>query len=170
MIVAQTMVSREVKMVIAILTVIVTIIVGVATIASTQASVDYWLDNPDTLHFVRGVNSISAHCKNGGGMDGDFSLVMTFVNVTFSNQTALPYLQVDNSTVKLRFLLHKSESTSKMVYFVANDTIDFSITLTLEKSDPVGGFFFLKPNGMYPTQLLYQWNEASKSFSCVQST
>ena len=170
MIAAQTMVSREVKMIIAILTVIVTIIVGVATIASTQASVDYWLDTPQTLLFVKGVNSISAHCRNGGGMDGDFSLVVTFVNVTFSNQTALPYLQVDNSTVKLKFLLHKGESNNRMVYFVANETTDFSITLTLEKSDPIGGFFFLKPNSFYPTQLLYQWNETSKSFSCVQST
>lgn len=152
-----------------IVSVIVALIVAMATIASTQASIDYWLDNPETLHFAKGVNSITAYCKNGGGMDGDFSLVVTFVNATFSNQTALPFLQVDNSTVKLKFLLHKGESNDKIVYFVANETTDFSITLTLEKSDPIGGFLFLKPNGMYPTQLSYQWNEENKSFDCKSS-
>jgi hypothetical protein len=157
-------------MIIAIVTVIVTIIVGVATIASTQASIDYWFDKPEVLHFVRGVNSITAYCKNGGGMDGDFSLIVTFVNVTFSNQTELPYAQVNNSTVKFRFLLHKGESNEKTVYFVVNDTTaEFSITLMLEKTDPIGGFFFLKPNGMYPTQLSYQWNEENKCFDCKGS-
>ena len=158
------------RKVIAVLSVVVAIIVAIATIASVQASVDYWLDNPNTLHFVKGVNSISAHCKNGGGMDGDFSLVVTFVNVTFSNQTALPYLQVDNSTVKFRFLLHKGESSERNVYFaVDNATTEFSLTLTLEKTDPIFGFLFLKPNGMYPMQLSYQWNESSKSFDYVNS-
>jgi hypothetical protein len=158
------------RKVIAVVSVVVAIIVAITTIVSVQASVDYWLDNPETLHFVKGVNSVSAHCKNGGGMDGDFSLVVTFINVTLSNQTALPYLQLDNSTVKFRFLLHKGESNQKMVYFVAgNATTEFSLTLTLEKTDPILGFLFLKPNGMYPTQLSYQWNENSKSFDYVNS-
>jgi hypothetical protein len=158
------------KKVIAIVSVSVAIIVAIATIVSVQASVDYWLDRPESLRFERGLNHLTAYCKNGGGMDGDFSLVVTFVNVTFSNQTALPYLQVDNSTAKFRFLLHKGESNQKMVYFVAdNATTEFSLTLTLEKTDPIFGFLFLKPNDMYPTQLSYQWNESSKSFDYMNS-
>jgi len=52
----------------------VALIVALATIQSTQASIDYWLQKPDTL--VPGLNHITVYCRNGGGMDGDFNLVI----------------------------------------------------------------------------------------------
>ena len=46
----------------------VALIVAMATIQSTQASIDFWLQKPTS--FQAGFNSITVHCKNGGGMDG----------------------------------------------------------------------------------------------------
>jgi len=159
------MVSK--MLVIALAGVVVAIIVGAVTIESTEASVDYWLDRPESLYIVRGPNHVTAYCRNGGGMDGDFSLVVTFVNATFSNQTAMPYLQVDNSTVKFRFLLHKGDSNQKEIDFSTGiTTTSFSITLALEKTN---FWDLLKANPMYPTQLVYQWNESANRFNCVNA-
>lgn len=132
-------------------------------IETTRASIDFWMEKPQT--FTRGLNSIIVYCKNGGKTDGDFYLVLTFNNASFSNQTELPYLQVDNSTVKCRFLLHTGESNQKKIYFYVNATVDrFSIQLSLEK---INFFDFLKPNPMYPTTLEYEWNEETRYFSCI---
>lgn len=132
-------------------------------IETTRASIDYWLEKPQT--FTKGLNSITIYCRNGGETDGDFYLVLTFVNASFSNQTAQPYAQVDNSTVKCRFLLHKGESHQKTIYFYTNETEDkFSIQLSLEK---LNWYDVLKPNPIYPTELEYEWNEETKNFCCI---
>jgi len=160
------MVSREVKILATIVTVIVAVVSLALAIQTYQASIDYWLEKPDTL--VEGLNHITAYCKNGGGMDGDFYLVMTFHNSTFSDQTELPYEQVGNFTVKFKFVLHKGDSSQKVIYFQVweNITTEFSITLTLEKVDM---FQFLKANAIFPTQLSYKWNENNKYFYCIKS-
>jgi len=163
----QIMVSKELKVVLAVLALFVAVLGVVVAIQSNQASIDYWLEKPDTL--AEGLNHITAYCKNGGGMDGDFYLVMTFHNATFSDQTELPYEQVDNFTVKVKFVLHKGDSNQKVIYFRVweNITTEFSITLTLEKADI---FQFLKANGIFPIQLSYQWNEQTKLFNCTNAT
>ena len=130
-------------------------------IETTQASIDYWMDKQET--FGKGLNSVTIRCKNGGEADGDFYLKLEFVNATFSNQTEKPYAQVDNSTVKCRFGLHKGESNSKQVYFLVDEhATSFFIKLSLEKIT-----FFLKSNSMYPTELRYDWNEETQNFWCV---
>lgn len=155
-------------LIITVVGVMVAIIVGVATIESTEASIDYYLEKPDTL--MRGVDHVTAYCENGGGMDGDFNLVVTFTNATFSHQTAFPYEQVGNSTVKFGFVLHKGESNLKVIYLSPdNATTEFSIKLTLERTD-INSFLFLKANAMYPTQLSYKWNETNNCFNCVNAT
>lgn len=157
-------------LVVAVIVAIATIIGAIATVYSTQASIDFYLSNPQNLYFKRGLNQVTVYCDNGGSMDGDFNLVITFANATFSKQTAYPYAVVDNSTVKFAFVLHKGESNSKVVQFtVDNATTEFSIKLTLEKTDSLG-FLFLRANGMYPTQLYYQWNATSQSFDYVNPT
>jgi hypothetical protein len=161
------MVSRTTKIV-AIISLIVAIIVGIVTVESIQPSIDYYLENPQNLYFVRGLNHVTAYCKNGGGSDGNFNLVFTMMNATFSNQTAFPYEYVSNSTVKFSFVLHKGDQNNKLIYFfVDNATTEFSLTLTAEGTS---FFQFLKGNGMYPTQLAYQWNETSHSFSYASPT
>lgn len=130
------------------------------TVQTIQASIDYWSEKRDS--FTKGMNSITIYCRNGGQIDGDFYLVLTFVNASFSNQTATPYAQVDTTTVKVRFLLHKGDSNQKLVYFSVNENTDkFSISISLEK---MNFFDMLKPNQMYPTSLNYEWDEKTNQY------
>jgi len=132
------------------------------SIQTNQASIDYWMEKKQT--FTEGLGWFTVYCKNGGGMDGDFNLVLTFTNVTFSNQTELPYAVVDNSTVKFRYVLHKGESAQKTIYFSINQAESFSLALSLEK---ISFWDMLKPNGMYPNSLEYHWNEQEKNFAVI---
>lgn len=158
-------IPREIKIILTILAVLIAFLGVMVAIQSNQASIDYWLENPATLE--NGLNHITLYCKNGGGMDGDFFLVVSFTNITFSNQTELPYIQVDNSTVKFKFVLHKGDSNDKTFYFIANNaTTIFSTKVSLEKAD---FFQFLKANPIFPTELSYQWNEENECFDCKSS-
>lgn len=130
------------------------------TIQTTQASVDYWLEKPET--FKAGLNSITVYCKNGGQADGDFTLILHFVNASFSKQTAQPYIQVDDSTIKSRFLLHKGESNQKTIYFTTHEKVNsFSINLNAEKTN---FYDVIKLNAIYPTELEYVWNKQENIF------
>ena len=146
---------------------VVSIFAAWLTVQTIQASIDYWLEEPESL--TRGENSITIYSRNGGGeLDGDFYLVLTFVNASFSKQTAQPYAQVDSTTVKFRFLLHKEESSHKMVYFSISENVErFSISLSLRKKNY---FDMLKPNSIYPTSLSYEWIAESECFHCVEAT
>jgi hypothetical protein len=156
--------TSNLKVAIAVAGVIVAILSLVVTILVFRASVDYWLQSGT---FVKGSNTVVLNCENGGGMDGDFNLVLTLTNVTFSNQTALPYLQVDNSTVQFRFILHKGDSSFRAVSFIANDTEQFSLSLSLSGNNFLD-FLLLKGNPRYPTYLQYQWNKQQNTFNLVQ--
>jgi hypothetical protein len=145
----------------------VAIIVAMATIQSTQASIDYWLDKPDA--FIRGLNQISVHCNNGGGMDGDFNLILTFTNASISNQTEQPYIKVDNSTVKLKFVLHKGDATEQTVCFNVDGVAGFSVKVTLERTNFLQ-FWFLKENSLFPTKLAYCWNGETSNFTNTNSS
>jgi hypothetical protein len=156
--------TSNLKIVLAAVGVVVTILSLVVSILVFRASVDYWIQAGTS---VKGINTVVLNCKNGGGMDGDFNLVLTLTNVTFSNQTALPYLQIDNSTVQFRFVLHKGDSSFKPVFFVANDTEQFSLSLSLSGNNFLD-FLLLKGNPIYPTYLQYQWNKQQSTFNLVQ--
>ena len=127
-------------------------------IGTTQPSIDYWLKEREI--FTKGLNSITIYCKNGGESDGDFYLKLEFVNASFSNQTEKPYAQVDSSTVKIRFLLHKGESSQKTIYFTIHENVNFFyMKLKCEKISLI-----LKSNPMYPTELYYSWLEEENTF------
>jgi hypothetical protein len=145
-----------------VISVIVGLIVAMATIQSTQASIDYWLEQTNTP--TPGLNQIIVHCRNGGGMDGDFNLVVKFTNATFSTQTQLPYTQVDSSTVKIKFVLHKGDSANKTLFFAANGSEPFSISVSLQS---VSLLEFIKANALFPTQLPYQWNATAQNYVCT---
>jgi len=154
---------RLTKTQIALLALIVSVFGLYWTIQITQASIDYWLEKPEA--FTADFNSISVYCKNGGETDGDFNLIVTFVNASFSNRTVKPYTQVDNSTAKFRFLLHKGESNQKIVYFTIHENVEgFLIQLSAEKSN---FYDIVKLNPMYPTKLEYRWNEQEKRFVLI---
>jgi hypothetical protein len=141
----------------------VAVIVAMATIQSTQASIDFWLEKPAS--FTSGLNHITVYCENGGGMDGDFNLVVKFTNAIFSNQTELPYIKVDESTVKIKFVLHQEASREKTIYFEAlNGTQNFSVSVSLEKASFVE---FIKANQLFPTSLSFQWNTDVQVYNCT---
>ncbi len=147
---------------ITLVSMVVAVIVALATIQSTQASIDYYFEKPDT--FVKGLNKITVYCKNGGGMDGDFNLVLSFNNASFSHQTDLPYSQVDNSTVKLKFVLHKGDVNQRTVYFIVDEVAGFSVKVTLERTNFLQ-FLFLKANDVFPTELKYRWNDENGNYT-----
>jgi hypothetical protein len=145
-----------------VVSIIVGLIVAMATIQSTQASIDYWLQKPDTL--MPGLNHITVYARNGGGMDGDFYLTIKFTNAAFSSQTEMPYTKVDDSTVQIKYVLHKGDSNEKTIYFVANQTEGMSISVSLQKASITE---FIKANALFPTQLTYQWNAESQAYNCT---
>ena len=146
-----------------VVSVAVALIVAMATIQSTQASIDFWLQKPTS--FQAGLNSITVHCKNGGGMDGDFNLLVKFTNATISAQTEMPYMRVDDSTVSLgKFVVHKEDTKEQTIWFYVNQTESFSVSVSLEKASLVE---FIKANALFPTQLQYQWNESCQVYNCT---
>ncbi len=145
-----------------IVSVIVALIVAMATIQSTQASIDYWLQQQES--YTLGINQITVYCKNGGGMDGDFNIVLKLNNATFSKQTQMPYTIVDDSTVKIKFVLHEGDSIEKTIFLNSTTEQDFRINIDLERTSLIQ---FLKPNAMYPTQISYRWNELFQTYNCT---
>jgi hypothetical protein len=150
--------------IVTVVSVVVALLVAMATIQSTQASIDFWLQKPES--FQPGLNSITVFCKNGGGMDGDFNLIVKFTNATVSfSQTEMPFTRVDNSTVSVgKFVLHKEETKEQTIWFYVDQTEAFSVSVSLEKASLTE---FLKANALFPTQLRYSWNGACQVFNCT---
>ncbi len=142
----------------------VALLVATATILSTQASIDFWFERPNS--FSPGLNHITVFCENGGGMDGDFFLKATFVNASISSQTDMPFARVNDSTVRLQFVLHKDDSKQRTIYFDIDDAEGFSAVLTLERTGFLQ-YLFLKSNPMFPTELTYEWNSQNSTFAVV---
>jgi hypothetical protein len=148
--------------IVTIVSVAVALIVALATIQSTQASIDYWLQKPEML--THGLNQVTVYCKNGGGMDGDFDLIVKFGNATFSKQTELPYTQIDETTIRIKFVLHPNDEKNKTLYFSVNQAETVSVTVNLEKASLIE---FVKANALFPTKLSYQWNQSEQSYTCI---
>jgi hypothetical protein len=130
-------------------------------ISTTEASIDYWMDMPQKQIWIQDEHHFSIHYKNGGGADGMFNLILKFTNVTLSLNTEKPYT-IKGSSVSMTFLLHKSESGEKIIYFIINkDAVSFSIELTSEKSSI---FDFEKFNPIYPTKINYKWSNQKGCF------
>jgi len=124
----------------------------------TEASIDYWLVTQEK--FLPGLNSVSLGCENVGESDGEFKLVLKFTNVLFSNQTEMPYEGFDDSTVKVRFSLHKGELQEKRIYFTIPDNMkSFKIALICEKIS-----LCLRSNPPDSTEFIYSWFNESYGF------
>ena len=109
--------------------------------------------------FTKGSNSITIYCKNVGESDGDFKLKLEFFN-PFSRQNELPYTEVNDSTIEVRFLLHKGESKQETIFFTIPDNVsDFAMKLDCVKISPL-----LKSNPKFPTELTYSYNSDYNEF------
>ena len=133
-------------------------------VQTNQASIDYGLDTKSqTRYYNYSENIINVWCRNGGGMDGSFSLSVSFINATVSQQQ----YKVNDRVVKYPFLLHKSsalgDSNNQNVAFTIDDNVSgFSISVSLEKDQ----------NSLKVTPYQYQfiqcnWNSQSNSFEIV---
>jgi len=133
-------------------------------INTTEASIDYWLDK--NIYFYKGVNFIFVNCKNGGNADGDFSLIITFTNVTFSNETEYPYNKINENEFSFRFILHKDETASKKVYFIVDENVtSFSISVEAKKTKV---WYPEKFNAYYPTLVNYNWSEVEDRYILLE--
>jgi hypothetical protein len=153
---------RKIHIFIAAVTLAVTIFGSWWYVETTEASIDYWLEEKQSFGFGR--SSIKIYCQNGGKNDGDFYLYLTFVNASFSNQTKQPYTELNSSTVRFHFLLHEGDFYEKQVFFSPYDDVNgFSIKLTFEKIT-----FFLKSQDRHPTELTYERNEDAIVFNLIE--
>ena len=142
---------------IALAILILALFLGWLVIETTEASIDYWMELREA--FTKGSNSITIYCKNVGESDGDFKLKLEFFN-PFSRQTELPYTEVNDSTIEVRFLLHKGESKQETIFFTIPDNVnDFAMKLDCVKISPL-----LKSNPKFPTELIYSYNSDYNEF------
>jgi hypothetical protein len=142
---------------IALAILILALFVGWLIIETTEASIDYWMELREA--FTKGSNSITIYCKNVGESDGDFKLKLEFFN-PFSRQNELPYTEVNDSTIEVRFLLHKGESKQETIFFTIPDNVsDFAMKLDCVKISPL-----LKSNPKFPTELIYSYNSDYNEF------
>jgi len=101
------------------------------------AVVDYSIDARGLRFYPGEVNEISVYCSNSGDRACSFYLVLSSVNASFPAQTQQTYLQINNTMVKVPFLLHERWSSmsadSKPVFFTIDENVTgFSFSLSLE--------------------------------------
>ena len=133
-----------------------------------QASIDYWLSTTysQTRFYNYSENVVTANCRNGGGMDGSFYLVVTLTNATVSSQQSY---RVNSTMVKIPFLLHKSgtdwDSNSQNVAFTIDEDVSgFSVLISLEKQDQNP----LKANSFKYSRLQCNWNNQERCYLLVE--
>lgn len=136
---------------------------------STAASIDYWWRPvPSTIYFPFNENySIDFNVKNGGESDGNFNVIVSMKNATFSILTEQPYTKENDTKIIFPYLLHKTESDTKTIYFTKNqDVSGFSLELTAEKRTVFG---IEKLNPIYPIKLIYKWSNSINGFILTDS-
>jgi hypothetical protein len=139
-------------------------------VQTNEASIDYYFSNqtPTVYNQTNSPypNAITISCDNGGGtIDGDFTLNLLFLNATFSSQTSQPYGQSNSTYVSFRWILHKGDSTSKVVYYFINpDVSGFSMSLSITKNSTP-----MKTNAIYPCNLQYLYNATTLNFQLSNS-
>ena len=130
-------------------------------VSTNEASIDYYLTKTSNFFNYTGAeNFITINCNNGGKMDGDFNLVLNFVNASFSTKTEQPYTEIKSTSAEFRWTLHEGNSASKNVYFDIDPSANsFSISLSINSNQG-----YLKTNPVYPLFLQYSWNQTFNYF------
>lgn len=97
-----------------------------------KASIDYWFNMQNDANTTSSKGVVFS-CRNYGGAEGTFDVLVSFGNASFSNRTAAPYEQVSNTEVRIPFTLHANEEHSRSIMFdVANGTDHFEVSLALQ--------------------------------------
>jgi hypothetical protein len=100
--------------------------------------------------------------KNGGDSDGNFNIIVSLKNATFSTLTEQPYTMKDNTTIIFPYLLHKTESILIPFFFKINKNVSgFTLEISAEKQS----FFEIeKLNPLYPIKLTYRRSGSTNEF------
>ena len=108
--------------------------------------VDYWLD---TNYYYQKVNDqwvtrnfqnkhtildtlLPINCKNNGAMVATFEITITFNGASFSENTSMPYQQINSTSAKFAFTLNAYQEKNTDVYFTLTNTTSFTVTLSFE--------------------------------------
>ena len=108
--------------------------------------VDYWLDTDyyyqkvDGQWVTRNFHSkytaldtlLPINCKNHGAMPATFEITITFNGASFSENTSMPYQQINSTAAKFAFTLNSYQEKNTNVYFTLTNATDFTVTLSLE--------------------------------------
>jgi hypothetical protein len=99
---------------------ILALFTGWLVIETKEASINYWMEKQEK--FTKGANSITVYCKNVGESDGDFKLKLEFFKPPSPTPNGLPYTENNDSTVEVRFFLHKGESKQETIFSQSQTT------------------------------------------------
>ena len=102
---------------------------------SYQLNADQWITLDSVNDRQMNGTFVNISCRNYGYLEGNFNLIITFTNATFSTNTAKPYEQVNGTTAKFSYKLLGGASQDTDVYFTIDDYANsFHISLWFESN------------------------------------
>jgi hypothetical protein len=141
---------------------------------SNEASISYSFANAKNnvfLNFTGGdnntgaINSIPINGYNSGKKDGDFNIVISFVNATISTSTNQLYIINNSTSAEFRMVLHPGElGTNQAYYNIDRNVASYSIKLSVH-----GNQGYLKTNPVYPTYVVFSYSHLFPNFFALQS-
>jgi hypothetical protein len=141
---------------------------------ANEASINYSFSNAKNnvfLNFTGGhnntvaINSIPINGYNSGKKDGDFNIVVSFVNATISTTTNQPEIINNSTSAEFRMILHSGESSRKEVnYNIDSNVASYSIKLSVHSNQG-----YLKTNPVYPTYVVFSYSHLFPNFFALTS-
>jgi hypothetical protein len=141
---------------------------------TNEASISYSFSNAKNnvfLNFTGGynytgaINSIPINGYNSGKKDGDFNIVINFVNATISTTPNQPYIINNSTSAEFRMVLHPGESGTNQAYYnIDSNVTSYSIKLSVHSNQG-----YLKTNPVYPTYVVFSYSRLFPNFFALQS-
>jgi hypothetical protein len=133
-------------------------------------AVDFWLDTEYLYQKVGNnwvtVNSINNntlngtvipfHCKSYGLLTSSFKITVVFSGASFSNDTQLPYQEINSATAKFDFTLNSGQEKNVNVYFTITSNNNFTISLSIESNQGLLRIIDAQKFGSPPWQQSYR--------------
>ncbi len=141
---------------------------------TSEASISYSFANAKNNVFLNltggynytgAINSIPINGYNSGKKDGDFNIVIIFVNATISTTTNERYIANNSTSAEFRIVLQPSESFGKSVsYNIDSNVASYSIKLSVHSNQGD-----LKTNPVFPTYVVFSYSKLTPNFFPMQS-
>lgn len=126
-------------------------------------------DAPKCIGFLnsnqRNTFSVTVLAHNAGKTEGTFTLLISFINATFSDSTQESYNKINNTCISFSWTLHSAARlSSTLSYLVDENAKGFSITLSIDKESAP-----MKTTELYPYNLEYTYNSDLRYFELKSS-